>query len=156
MKFYKKRKLIKKTFFYIKIDFSIKKRESEPGRTGTGPNRSRPTPNRTEPNRGLPETLEIGTSAEATSHQCEGRSGQYSGHNCLIHHSRGLTVPIYVVFHEESHGYDLESISQGYALCRLFETGWGTWRAAGWTRRSKNDIPKVGPIILGGCLVATQ
>ena len=37
----------------------------------------------------------------------------------LIHHSKGLTVQIYVVLHEESRGYDPESILQRYELCRF-------------------------------------
>ena len=59
-------------FFEPKIDFSIKKKrigtgiESEPERTGTGPNWNRPNRNRTQTNRGNPEEVEpepaIGTS----------------------------------------------------------------------------------------------
>ena len=44
----------------------------------------------------------------------------------LIHHSQGLTVPIYVVFHEESRGYDPESSK----LCRFGGPEARTQRAA--------------------------
>ena len=61
----------------------------------------------------------------------------------LIHHSQGLTVPIYVVFHEESRGYDPGSISQSYELSKL--GGGGPGGRQGRTRRSKTEISKVWP-----------
>ena len=39
----------------------------------------------------------------------------------VIHDSKCLTVPFLVVFDEESHGYDAESIYQTYELCRFGE-----------------------------------
>ena len=73
----------------------------------------------------------------------------------LIHESKGLTVPFPVAFHEESRGFDPESIYQSYELCRFG----GTRRldpegGRGGPRGQKMRFPKFDPIILRSSLIA--
>ena len=75
----------------------------------------------------------------------------------FIHHSKGLTVPFLVVFHEESRGYDPESISQSYDLCWFFQKA--IWDPEGGKRGPRGQTMRflrLDHIILRSFLVSVH